>query len=150
MKMRKINREYKLSLNNNLDIKYGFPNIDNKKVIYVSLKGWIEPHDYEDVSICGENIDNIIKKFKRNFRNLIVSSKCFENKIIYDFDYNTLSFNNNKRNYICGEIFLKSDEIKYFSIKEMKQKMTKLLKPIIDDFTKELIINNFNFFKTKQ
>ena len=44
--MRKINREYKLSLNNNLDIKYGFPNIDNKKVIYVSLNGWIEPHDY--------------------------------------------------------------------------------------------------------
>ena len=85
---RHLNKEFKLNINDNIDVKYGSVNKDNPQVIYVSGKCWVKTF-----SIYNDNrtiMDDIKAKMEKSIKYNLMDGVLFDDrKLIMDFDINT-------------------------------------------------------------
>jgi hypothetical protein len=116
--MKRLNKEYRLDVSDNVVLKYGSVNKDNPQVIYVSGKCWICPTqetDYDGV------ISDIESDMRRNIRNILVDGVNFENKFILDFDISTDGFFPNRKKFLSFDFYLRQNERNKKKLADLKQ-----------------------------
>ena len=116
--MKRLNKEYKLDVSDNVTLKYGSVNKDNPQVIYVSGKCWVCPTqetDYDSV------ISSIESDMRRNIRNVLVDGVNFENRFILDFDISTDGFFPNRKKFLSFDFYLRQNEKNKKKLADLKQ-----------------------------
>lgn len=116
--MKRLNKEYKLDVSDNVTLKYGSVNKDNPQVIYVSGKCWVCPTketDYDSV------ISSIESDMRRNIRNVLVDGVNFENRFILDFDISTDGFFPNRKKFLSFDFYLRQNERNKKKLADLKQ-----------------------------
>ena len=116
--MKRLNKEYRLDVSDNVVLKYGSVNKDNPQVIYVSGKCWVCPTketDYDEV------ISSIESDMRRNIRNVLVDGVNFENKFILDFDISTDGFFPNRKKFLSFDFYLRQNERNKKKLADLKQ-----------------------------
>ena len=105
--MRRLNKEYKLDVSNNVILKYGSVNKDNPQVIYISGKCWVYPTkeaDYDSV------IAKVESEMRKNIRNVFIDDVNFEKKFILDFDISTDGLFPNRKKFLSFDFYLRQKE----------------------------------------
>lgn len=142
--MERLNKEYKLNINNNFVIKYGTIDRNNPQVIYICGKTWICPN--EELNFIN-TVECIKTNFRQSVKTLVTNNILLDNKFVCDFDVNGLSLNINKKNYVAFEIFLKQNQTSILSLKDVgegiKTDLTKLIEKLYN------IFDNYNFSLSK-
>ncbi len=139
--MKRLNKEYKLNLREDMSLKYGSINRDNPQVIYISGKCWISPLRkmmYENV-IC-----DISNKFKKNIKAYMLDGENFDNKLIVNFDINTSKMSLGEKKFLSFDFYLKQNESKKRELKAFKKLLANRVKIIVDDLAESLNENNFS------
>ncbi len=116
--MKRLNKEYRLDVSDNVVLKYGSVNKDNPQVIYVSGKCWVCPTketDYDEI------ISNIESDMRRNIRNVLVDGVNFENRFILDFDISTDGFFPNRKKFLSFDFYLRQNERNKKKLADLKQ-----------------------------
>jgi len=116
--MKRLNKEYRLDVSDNIILKYGSVNKDNPQVIYVSGKCWICPtkeSDYDEV------ISSIESDMRKNIRNVLVDGVNFENRFILDFDISTDGLYPNRKNFLSFDFYLRQNEKNKKKLADLKQ-----------------------------
>lgn len=144
--MKRLNKEYSLNINDNINVKYGSVDKLNPIVIYVTCKGWLFPMNDFDYN---ETINLIFNNFKKKLKKNVINSPYFDNNLICDFDLNTASMMKNKKNYTSFDFFIKQKRNKISSLKEIKPIIEETFKGVINDLVNDLNYNTFNLTKTK-
>lgn len=116
--MKRLNKEYRLDVSDNIILKYGSVNKDNPQVIYVSGKCWICPtkeSDYDEV------ISSIESDMRKNIRNVLVDGVNFENRFILDFDISTDGLYPNRKKFLSFDFYLRQNEKNKKKLADLKQ-----------------------------
>ena len=143
---KRLNKEYKLNVNNSIKLIYGSVDRLNPEVIYTNGRTWVSPQtkgNYE------ANINLILKTIRKHIRNKLLHSVSFSKNHICDFDISSASLNEGNNTFLSFEIFLKQN---LQPIQDLKQ-----IKPLINDFCTDVVNiieqnfseNNFAFSQTK-
>lgn len=145
--MKRLNKEYSLNINNNIDVIYGSVNKEKPNVIYVSCKAWVKNNNNSDNQDL--IINNILNNFKTQLKTVIENSKLFKNRFIYDYDLRTSSMkNNNTKNFISFEFFIRQQNT-IISLKDIKKKIKDTFQDIINELIVEFETHTFSVTKTK-
>ena len=92
----RLNKEIKIDVCDNINLKYGSVNKNDPQIIYVSGKMWISP-SYEGDFETPINI--IHSNFKKELTKSLRESSIFESKHILDFDINPLTMTKDKKSF---------------------------------------------------
>lgn len=143
--MERLNKEYKLDINDNFSIKYGSVNRLMPIVIYVSGKAWITPTTEFDYSSA---MKNILTKFKNVLKKQLSVSPYFHDKMIAEFDVNTSAMEVGKKKYFSFEFYLKQKG-NVLKLKDVQFPIKSSIKKAIDDMAQNMINNTFILSKEK-
>lgn len=145
--MLRLNKEYKINISPLLRTRYGTVDKTNPIVIYLIGKLWIVPlydGDYE------KPIEYIKSNFKRDLRKQIKQNNSkFDDKFVCDFDFNTKTMMENKKKYLCFEIFIKQNPLNIKEIKDVEMDVINIFKFVIDNFITNLKSNYFEISAKK-
>ena len=146
---RHLNKEFKLNINDNIDVKYGSVNKDNPQVIYVSGKCWVKTF-----SIYNDNrtiMDDIKAKMEKSIKYNLMDGVLFDDrKLIMDFDINTDAIIIGKKKYLSFEFFLKQCDDNIRDLNSLKSHMENKLKTVVNDLYYNLYENGFEVTKNKK
>ena len=142
--MKKLQKEYKLNVSINLELKYGSINREDPKIIYINGRAWIEPlydGDYESV------FKLLISQYKKDLNSKLHSTGKFERNMVYDFDINPEALQKNKKKFLSFDVFMK--QTGNYSLKELSDDITECVGHASDVFVDKLLENEFSVTKTK-
>lgn len=145
--MQRLNKEYKLNINDSINLIYGSVDRLNPQVIYLSGKTWILPQfdgEYETI------INLILNNFKKEIRNNILNSTLFSNKYICDFDLNTLALSEDKNTFMSFDIFVKQKNQPILDLKSIKPFINGIFSKLINNLENNFRENAFMLSKSKQ
>lgn len=144
--MRRLNKEYKLDVSNNITLKYGSVNKDNPQVIYVSGKCWVCPTretDYDDV------ITRVKSEMRKNIKNIFIDGVNFENRFILDFDISTDGLYPNRKKFLSFDFYLRQKENSKKSLTDLKDLLNRKVGAISSSMVYIFNENDFTVEKRK-
>ena len=139
-------KQIDLSIVDNIKMCYGTTNRLMPQVVFINGKFWIEPQcemEYDEI------LNAISSKLKNRIRYALRQNNRWDSKIIFDMDVKTVSMDVNRKTYGDFEIYLKQNKTNILPVILLKDELTQFLTPLINDFIKELEINDFIVTKTK-
>lgn len=144
--MLRLNKEYKIELNDKLSIKYGTVNRNHPIVIYLSCRTWVCPTNKFDFE---NQFEEIKRLFKKDLKVKLSNNVLFENKFICDFDYKVKVIKEKKKNFLSFEIFLKQKENNIIQAKLLKDDIVNIFNDVINNFVDNMTNNSFSLSLTK-
>ena len=144
--MKRLNKEYKLDVSNNVILKYGSVNKDNPQVVYVSGKCWVCPTqetDYDGV------IASIESDMRKNIRKVMIDGVNFDSKFILDFDINTDGLFPNMKKFLAFDFYLRQNERNKKSLADLKQLLGDKVRYISSEMVFSFKENAFTVEKKK-
>ena len=147
MAKRRLNKEIKLDICDDIDLKYGTINKDNPKVIYVSGKCWITPMDEMDYPCA---VSSIEKEFLRVVKDLMFDGDDFDDKIIMDFDVNGENMELGEKKFLSFDFFLRQGNGNNKSLRDLKSVVSNKVMVAINSLLCSLNEKNFSVSKTKR
>lgn len=146
MGTKRLNKEIKLDVCNNISLKYGTVNRDNPQIVYVIGKCWISPNkkmDYE------HKIEKIRDKFKKRVKTSFMNNETFGSKSIINFEVNSDKINLGENKFLSFDFYLKQNENKKKNLKELKDFFTRKVKALANDLVETFKENDFEVRLTK-
>lgn len=146
MGLKRLNKEYKLDVNNFISLKYGSVNRDNPRIVYISGKCWISPTkemEYERA------ISNVEKLFKKSVKSYMLDGVNFDDKLIIDFDVNSDKMNFGEKKFLSFDFYLRQNEKNSKPLKELKKMFTSKVKLLSNELVDCFNKNNFYVEKKK-
>ena len=146
MGTKRLNKEIKLDVCNNISLKYGTVNRDNPQIVYVIGKCWISPNkkmDYE------RKIEKIRDKFKKRVKISFMNNETFGSKSIINFEVNSDKINLGENKFLSFDFYLKQNENKKKNLKELKDFFTRKVKALANDLVETFKENDFEVRLTK-
>lgn len=146
MGIRRLNKEFKLDVCNDMSLKYGTVNRDNPRVVYVSGKCWIKPlkkMDYENV------ISKIQDSFKKRVKSYMLDGECFDNRLIIDFDINSDKINLGEKKFLSFDFYLRQNEKAQKNLKDLKGLFSRKMNVVANELIEMFNENNFSVDKKK-
>jgi hypothetical protein len=144
--MKRLNKEYKLDVSNDVILKYGSVNKDNPQVIYVSGKCWISPTRETDYD---EAISDVESRMRKNIKKTIIDGINFEDKFILDFDINTDGFFPNRKKFLSFDFYLRQNEKNKKSLSDIKQFISEKVRYISNEMVYDFKEYHFTVEKKK-
>lgn len=144
--MKRLNKEYKLDVSNNVIIKYGSVNKDNPQVVYVSGKCWVCPTretDYDDV------ISKVESEMRSNIKRIFIDGVNFENRFILDFDISTDGLYPNRKKFLSFDFYLRQKEKNKKSLTDLKKLLDSKVSAISSSMVYTFNQNDFTVEKRK-
>ena len=144
--MKRLNKEYKLDVSNNVIIKYGSVNKDNPQVVYVSGKCWVCPTretDYDDV------ISKVESEMRSNIKRIFIDGVNFENRFILDFDISTDGLYPNRKKFLSFDFYLRQKEKNKKSLTDLKKLLDSKVSAILSSMVYTFNQNDFTVEKRK-
>lgn len=146
--MKRLNKEFKINCNNNINISFGTTNRNNPSVIYVSGNCWIKPTiDKLDYS---KELNVIESNLKKNLKQFVTSSSQFDTKFICYFDAKLSGIKNDKKSFISFEYYLKQKDDNISSCKTLSPVIEESAKYISNNMLNDLAEFEFDVSKTKK
>ena len=147
MCIKRLNKEYRLDICDEISLKYGSVNRLNPQVVYISGKCWLCPRTEMDY----QSVLSLIKdKLKKMIKNRLFEDDIFENKLIFDFDVNFEKMNVGEKKFLSFDFFLRQRDENIKMLKDLDTKLKNKLSSVIDFLITELQENNFLVSKTKK
>lgn len=144
--MKRLNKEYKLDVCQDVSAKYGSINKDDPQVVYVSCRCWVRPQHEMNYA---EAVSNVEEEIRKNIKEFFTNSASFENKFILDFDINTDRMTPLAKKFLSFDFYVKQNEQMKKSLKELKELMTSKVSTIVNRFTELMSENDFAVTKKK-
>jgi hypothetical protein len=144
--MKRLNKEYKLDVSNNVILKYGSVNKDNPQVVYVSGKCWVCPTqetDYDGV------IASIESDMRKNIRKVFIDGENFENRFILDFDVSTDGLFPNRKKFLSFDFYLRQKEKNKKKLSDIKEFINDKVRYVSNEMVFSFNDNSFTVQKTK-
>lgn len=144
--MKRLNKEYKLDVSNNVIIKYGSVNKDNPQVVYVSGKCWVCPTretDYDNV------ISKVESEMRSNIKRIFIDGVNFENRFILDFDISTDGLYPNRKKFLSFDFYLRQKEKNKKSLTDLKKLLDSKVSAISSSMVYTFNQNDFTVEKRK-
>ena len=144
--MKRLNKEYKLDVSNNVIIKYGSVNKDNPQVVYVSGKCWVCPTretDYDNV------ISKVESEMRSNIKRIFIDGVNFENRFILDFDISTDGLYPNRKKFLSFDFYLRQKEKNKKSLTDLKKLLDSKVGAISSSMVYTFNQNDFTVEKRK-
>ena len=145
-KVKRLNKEIKLNVCDNMNLKYGSTNKDNPEIVYVLGKAWVSPKfngDYESI------LNGIQNNFRKKIKNIVMESNIFENKFVLDFDLNSTNMEKDKKKFLSFDLFLKQDKNNVIKLKELNTIISNNIGNLANDLVYDFSINDFDVTKKK-
>ena len=124
--MKRLNKEYKLNVNEKFSTKYGSVNSKNPEVIYMIINTYISP------SFISENYDDSILKLKSNILKSINSdikhNAIFSNKSIINLELCESGIKYGKKSFFHAEVYLFQNKLN--NLKENYENMKSICNSI--------------------
>ena len=142
----RLNKEIKIDICENINLKYGSVNKNDPQIIYVSGRMWVCPSydgDYETP------INLIHNKFKRELSMCLRDSSIFDYKHILDFDINPLNLVKDKKTFFSISFYVKQKPEKIINLNNIKNLISSKFGYLFRELEKDLIENEFKVSKTK-
>lgn len=103
--MKRLTKEYKLDICDNINLKYGTVNKDNPQVIYISGTCWISP---QKDNINYDNVLSIIKRhIRQDIKQYLIHGDYFDDKFILDFETTLDDALMNDKKYLSFDLYLR-------------------------------------------
>ena len=144
--MKRLNKEYKLDVSNNVIIKYGSVNKDNPQVVYVSGKCWVCPTretDYDNVR------SKVESEMRSNIKRIFIDGVNFENRFILDFDISTDGLYPNRKKFLSFDFYLRQKEKNKKSLTDLKKLLDSKVSAISSSMVYTFNQNDFTVEKRK-
>ena len=144
--MKRLNKEYKLDVSNDVILKYGSVNKDNPQVVYVSGKCWVYPTketDYDGVMLRVES------NMKKDIKRLLIDNEQFENRFILDFDISTEGLYPNRKKFLSFDFYLRQREKNKKSLTDLREFLSSRVKTISNEMVFSFKENDFAVQKRK-
>jgi hypothetical protein len=142
----RLNKEIKIDVCDNINLKYGSVNKNDPQIIYVSGKMWISP-SYEGDFETPINI--IHSNFKKELTKSLRDSSIFESKHILDFDINPLTMTKDKKSFFSISFYVRQKPEKIINLNNIKHLISSKFGYLFRDLERDLIDNEFKVSKTK-
>lgn len=127
----RLNKEYKVLIDEPVNLKFGAVDFRTPEVIYINGVGYIKPLEVSED--YGKDIRKSIKDFKQAISNQLSRYSYFDDNYILNFDVKENGFKKNKNSFLAFEIYLKQDRDIPFLTPLVE------LKDVIQDFLSETI-----------
>jgi len=147
VKMKRLNKEYKLDVCNHITLKYGTVNRNNPQVVYVSGKCWISPlrkMDYTSV------FNDIEKNMRKNIKSFLIDGINFDDKYILDFDVNIDNLIPNEKKFLSFDFYLRQNEKNKKELSQLKDIFNRKISTIANNLVYMFQENDFTINKTKR
>lgn len=138
--MRRLRKEFKLNIRDNVMVKYGTVNKDNPRVIYVNGKCWLTQADTIDFKNELSHVENEMREL---LKEMLSYSSDFERKFILGFDINTEHTFVGCQKFLIFDFYLKQKDNDVKGIRDIKP----YVEPKANRFVNELVtsLNNHGF-----
>jgi len=146
MGLKRLNKEIKLDVCNDISLKYGTVNRSNPQVIYVSGKCWVSPNkkmDYEN------RIDVIRDDFKNRIKSSFVNNEIFDGKSIINFEINGDKMELGEKKFLSFDFYLRQNKGNNRCLKDLKDFFTRKVKVLADELVSSFRDNDFDVDRTK-
>lgn len=144
-KIKRLNREFNLDINDNMLLKYGTANKDNPIVLYVSGKCWVTPirlGKHKETLINSQNV------FIESIKKYLCNGYDFNDRFILDYDVSLENLKIGSKKYLSFDLFIK--QINVTNIKELKPMMSDKVGKMVKHLVENLENNGFLVDKTKK
>ena len=144
--MKRLNKEFKLDICDQILLKYGSVNKDNPQIVYISGKCWVSPQTKMDYTLA---INIIKKEMKNKIKTFLIDGENFCNKFILDFDINTDKMLPNEKKFLSFDLYLKQNENNKKSLKNLKEILNRKMRVIVNNLIYLFNENDFSIQKKK-
>lgn len=144
--MKRLNKEFKLDICDQILLKYGSVNKDNPQIVYISGKCWVSPQTKMDYTLA---INIIKKEMKNKIKTFLIDGENFCNKFILDFDINTDKMLPNEKKFLSFDLYLKQNENNKKSLKNLKEILNRKMRVIANNLIYLFNENDFSIQKKK-
>ena len=145
--IKRLNKEYKLDVCDDISLKYGSVNREDPQVVYVNGRCWISPRcetDYKSViSLAEENMRKDIKKY-------LVDGVQFDGRFIFDFDVNIDKLAPNVKKFLTFDVYTRQKNGEKKNLKSLKGIMENRVRAIANNLTETLNDNDFSVTQKKK
>ena len=144
--MKRLNKEFKLDICDQILLKYGSVNKDNPQIVYISGKCWVSPQTKMDYTLA---INIIKKEMKNKIKTFLIDGENFCNKFILDFDISTDKMLPNEKKFLSFDLYLKQNENNKKSLKNLKEILNRKMRVIVNNLIYLFNENDFSIQKKK-
>lgn len=145
--MKRLTKEYKLDVCDNINLKYGTVNKDNPQVVYISGCCWISPQQlntsYETV------IDKIRNGIKRSIKSHLINTEYFDEKFIFDFETYLEDAQVGDKKYLSFDIYLRQHKTNVRKLSDLDSFINERFSVVSNDIVSLFKKNNFMINKKK-
>ena len=142
----RLNKEIKVDICDNINIKYGSVNKNDPQVIYVSAKMWVSPLYNGDYNVP---VSIIYNNFRKELSKCLMDSLSFESKHILDFDIIPSNFTKDKKTFCSITFFIRQKPEKIVKLNNIKSIISSKFGYLFRELERDLIENDFNISKKK-